>query len=138
MNGYLPPDRAASALKLEFRLAEVALAEAWAHVARGVHSLHVDRSAAGATCISALIDTINDPDSLDLWMISPDDGHVSLCCVDARAMQSRQPTMRSALDAVTPVTQEQWRSIEILANAILDCWQPHPAEEAGGELKVAA
>ena len=137
MNEYLPPDRADSVSNSEFTLASVALAEAWAHVVPGVHALHVERSGAGATCISALVNAINVPDSLKLWTICPEHGQASLSCIGAQGGQSRQLTVRSALDAVTPVTQEQWRSIEILAEAILAAWQPY-RQESGAELKLAA
>jgi hypothetical protein len=114
-----PRHRFARCRAAEFNPADVAVLEAWARVMPAVESFHLGQFEDGGACASLVVRDTKAPETLALWLIWPEAEQIRLKSIVPKSTQSRHQTLRSALQAVTPVSPVQWRSLVLLAEPML-------------------
>lgn len=123
----------------EFDPADVDVVEAWSRVVPAVERFHLGQFEGGGACIWLLVRDADAPETLATWLIWLEAEQLLVKTIGAKSAQSRHRTLRSALQAVTSVSAGQWRSLTLLAEAMLAARSaPDLTRSHGDGLKAAA
>jgi hypothetical protein len=114
-----PRQRSARRGAAEFDPTDVVVVEAWARIVPGVESFHHGQFEDGGACIWLLVRDADAPATLTTWLIWPEAGQILVRTTAPKSGQSRHRTLRSALQAVTPVSPVQWCRVSFLAETML-------------------
>jgi hypothetical protein len=134
-----PRHRSARSGAAEFNPADVVVLEAWARVVPAVESFHLGQFEDGGACVSLVVRDAEATETLALWLIWPEAEQIRVRTIVPRPAQSRHHTLRSALQAVTPVSPGQWHSLVLLAETMLAArTAPHLTRAPGNEPRAAA
>jgi hypothetical protein len=123
----------------EFDPTDIVVVEAWAGVVPAVESFHHHQFEDGGACICLLVRDADAPATPRIGLIWPEAEQILVRTTEPKSGQSRHRTLRSALQAVTSVSPEQWRHAGFLVETMLSSRStPGVTRSQGDAPKVAA
>jgi hypothetical protein len=140
MNEVLPHPSPRRSLARDLSSDDSVLADAWGQVAPQVESFHCGRFENGGVCISVAVKARDgaETEAMSAWLVWPEAGEIVVKGIGAQPHRSHHATVRAALEVICPLSAMQWRSAELIAEAMLAYHRALEAEQSDQDLSLAA
>lgn len=119
---------------------QLILLDAWSQVAPAVERFHLDRGDNGRDRIVVALNGMDGPEAGPAWVIWPEAGAVLAEPLLPQPGRRHHPSLRAALQAIGPISEAQWVSVDLIA-AAMRLYRDHaldPAHIPQPSLKLAA